>query len=147
VQSGKEHSKDEKKRGLAVIDNSKVLTIPRAQPPDELSDEEATEWRAFTNRMPADYFGREHYPMLVQLCRHIVAERCIAQLIDQERASPDINVSLYLKLLRAQKEETGIIGFCLRTMRLTHQSNVPANTSRTPPVTLNAPWIRQEEED
>ena len=58
-----------------AVDNSKVMEIPRAQPPEELTDEAASEWRAITNRMRSDHFGREYYPMLTQLCRHIVATR------------------------------------------------------------------------
>jgi hypothetical protein len=126
--------------GLSVVDKSTVLAIPRAQAPDELNDEEAAEWRAVTNRMPADYFGREHYPTLVQLCRHTIAARRIAQLIEQHLGGEEINPLVYIKLLRAQKEETTAIVLCERTMRLTHQSNVPANVSRTPPVTVDAPW-------
>jgi hypothetical protein len=130
----------ETKKGLTVVDNSKVLAIPRAEAPAELTDEEAEEWRAVTNRMPADYFGREHYACLVSRCRHVVNQRRIAQLIEQQISSEDINVSLYIKLLRAQKEETTAIIACDRTMRLTHQSNVPANVSRIPQVTIDAPW-------
>ena len=33
-------------QAVALVDNSKVMEIPRAQPPEELGDEEAVEWRA-----------------------------------------------------------------------------------------------------
>jgi hypothetical protein len=122
------------------VDNSKVLAIPRAEPPDELTPEEAEEWRSVTNRMPADYFGREHYACLTQRCRHVVNARRIAQLIDRHLGGEEISAATYIKLLRAQKEETTAIIACDRTMRLTHQSNVPANVSRIPQVTIDAPW-------
>jgi hypothetical protein len=128
------------KKQLSVVDNSKVLAIPRAEAPEELTDEEADEWRAVTNRMPADYFGKEHYACLVQRCRHVVNARRIAQLIEQMVGGDEIDAGSYVKLLRAQKEETTAIIACDRTMRLTHQSNVPANVSRIPQVTLDAPW-------
>jgi hypothetical protein len=130
----------ETKKGLTVVDNSKVLAIPRAEPPEELTAEEAEEWRSVTNRMPADYFGREHYACLSQRCRHVVAARRLGQLIEQHLSGEEINPLVYIKLLRAQKEETTAIIACDRTMRLTHQSNVPANVSRIPQVTIDAPW-------
>src|SRR5262245_7848882 len=133
------NEKAEKPQNLAIVDNSKILEIPRAKPPAELTDEEADEWRAYTNRMPADYFGREHYATLVQLCRHTVQARRIAQLIEQTAKEPDINISLYRDLLRSQEVETRSIVALLRTMRMTHQSNVPANVSRTPAITATAP--------
>ena len=129
------------KKQLAIVDNSKILSIPRAQPPAELTTEEATEWTALTNRMPADYFGREHYPTMIQLCRHTVAARRVAQLIEQHVNSAELAVPAYLQLLKAQELESRAITALLRTMRLTHQSNVPANTSRTPQITVEAPWL------
>jgi hypothetical protein len=132
--------KVEKNKGLTVVDNSRVLAIPRAEPPEELTAEEAEEWRSVTNRMPADYFGKEHYACLVQRCRHVVNARRIAQLIDRHLGGEEISAATYIKLLRAQKEETTAIIACDRTMRLTHQSNVPANVSRIPQVTIDAPW-------
>jgi hypothetical protein len=71
------------------------MAIPRVQPPEELAPEEAEEWRAVTNRMPSDYFGREHYAALVQKCRHVVAARRIAQLIEQQLARHATLITLH----------------------------------------------------
>lgn len=125
---------------LSLVDNSKILEIPRAKPPEELNDEEAQEWKAIVNRLPADYFGREHYATLVQLCRHTVAARRIAQLIEASIAADDLHVAGYLKLLRAQELESRAITALSRTMRLTHQANVPTNSARIEPVTVENPW-------
>jgi DNA primase len=120
---------------LAIVDNSRVLTMPRAKPPEELTDEEAEEWRGLTNRMPADYFGREHYSVLVQLCRHTIAARHLAETIKNTTELKD-----YLKLLTAQAQESRSIAVLARSLRLTHQANVRQELSRTPEIT-NAPWL------
>ena len=70
-------------QAIALVDR-KVMEIPRAQPPEELGDEESVE--CLTNRMPADYFGREHFPLMVQLCRHTVAARHIAEMVKNTTA-------------------------------------------------------------
>jgi hypothetical protein len=119
---------------LALVDNSSVLSIPRASPPEELTADEAAEWVAITNRMPADYFGREHYSTLVQLCRHIVAARHIAKLLTTET-----DMRIYLKLLAAQAAESKAIIALSRTMRMTHQANVRAERSNIP-VIEQKPW-------
>jgi hypothetical protein len=48
---------------LAVIGPSGIETVRRPEPPDELTDEQATEWRAIVNRLGADWFPRETHPM------------------------------------------------------------------------------------
>jgi hypothetical protein len=119
---------------LQIVDNSSVLAIPRAEPPQELSADEAIEWRAYTNRMPADYFGREHYPLLVQLCRHIVSCRHLDQLIGECSDSKE-----YMKLLSTRANETRTINMLLRSMRMTHQANVKAEMSSIP-IVERKPW-------
>jgi hypothetical protein len=128
--------KSAENRQISTVDNSKVLVMPRVKPPAELTSEQAREWTDLTNRMPADYFGAEHYPLMVQ--RHVVAARQIALLIEQESAQDDINVPVYLQLLKQQEIESRAVTALSRTMRLTHQSNIDPHTSRTPPVTVDA---------
>jgi hypothetical protein len=124
------------------LDNSKVVAIPRAQPPADLSPEQARVWVALTNRMPSDYFGAEHYPVMKQLCRHVSASDVIAQLIEQELAREEVHIPRLTTLYKQQEVESRAITALSRTMRLTHQSNIDAHTSRTPPVTVDAPWVK-----
>jgi len=42
---------------LTVVAPSGAEVMPRANPPDELTDEQAHEWRAVVNRLPADNKG------------------------------------------------------------------------------------------
>jgi hypothetical protein len=53
-----------------------VLGNERPAPPDELTEEEAEEWRAIASRMPHDWFTRENHPLLCEYCRHIVSRTC-----------------------------------------------------------------------
>jgi hypothetical protein len=66
---------------LTVIGSSGIETVQRPEPPAELSEEQAAEWQAMVNRLSADWFPRETWPLLVQYCRHVVSARRVAQLI------------------------------------------------------------------
>lgn len=72
----------------------------------ELTDEQKAEWRAIVNAHPADRFSREHLPMLAAHCRHVVAQRRIAQLIEAAEKAEEFDVSLYDRLLKMQERES-----------------------------------------
>jgi hypothetical protein len=44
---------------LTVIGPGGIETVKRPDPPGELTDEQATEWRAIVNRLGASWFPRE----------------------------------------------------------------------------------------
>jgi len=44
---------------LSVISGNGIEVISRPDAPVDLTDEQAAEWRAIVNRMPADWFTRE----------------------------------------------------------------------------------------
>ncbi len=49
-----------------------IQGIPeRPDAPDELTPEQAEEWRAVVDRMPVDWFRREIWPLLCAYCRHV----------------------------------------------------------------------------
>ena len=58
-----------------------VEVVRRPEPPTELTREQAAEWRAVVDRLPADWFARETHGLLVQYCRHVVAARRVAELV------------------------------------------------------------------
>ena len=68
---------------LSILTMPTLETIMRPDAPYDLTDEQADEWRAVVNRMPADWFPRETHGMLTQYCRHVVAARRVAQLVAQ----------------------------------------------------------------
>lgn len=108
---------------LAVISSGGgVTSLRRPDPPAELTDEEAVEWRAVVNRMAADWFPRETHGILAQYCRHVVAARRVAQLVHNAEAAPDFHVWSYDKLLKMQEREGRAISSLATRMRLSQQS-------------------------
>jgi hypothetical protein len=61
------------RKSAASLSIVQVLGNERPAPPDELTEEEAEEWRAIASRMPHDWWTRENYPLLAEYCRHIVS--------------------------------------------------------------------------
>jgi hypothetical protein len=66
------------RKSAASLSIVSVLGNERPAPPDELTREEAEEWRAIASRMPHDWFMREIHPLLAECCRHIVRVRDLA---------------------------------------------------------------------
>ena len=108
-----------------------VEIVQRPGAPDELTDEEAREWEAIVARMPGDWFSRETWPLLVQLCRHTVAARRVAQLVHQEEQSDDFNLAYWDRLLRAQERQSALLMSLATKMRLTQQSRYGPRAAAT----------------
>ena len=107
--------------GDVVLVQSDTDLVPRPEPPVELGAEEADEWRAICNVVPADYFPAATHKIVVQYCRHVVVARHLAELIAKcGRAKRAFPLAQYLQLIREQRRETAAIYVCLRSMRLTH---------------------------
>jgi hypothetical protein len=125
-----------------LLNDKKIVELPDA--PYDLSVEAADEWRAIVAAMPPNYFARTHYPVLSQLCRHIVASRRIALLIEavsKPKTGKSFNTALYNDLLARQSQETTTIVRLARTMRINHVSIYQANnTGKLSPT----PWHRDD---
>lgn len=113
--------------------------VERADPPDELSDEQAIVWRAVIDDKPADWFDAAALPILAQYCRHVVASRRVAALIEDATARDAIDIGELEVLLRMQDKETKAIATSATKLRLTPQalSNHRGNKSRAP---VARPW-------
>jgi len=100
-----------------------VSAVRRPDAPDELNDEQAAEWFAVVDRLPADWFRREHWPLLTAYCRHVVTHRRLEELIRREEASKrSFQLDKYDRLLKMRERESRAI-CCLATkMRLTQSS-------------------------
>ena len=118
--------------------------IPRPEAPDDLTDEQSEEWHAIVNTMPADHFMRGNFPLLSQLCRHIVASRRIAQLIEQAANEKVLDLKELCTLLQLQAAESATIIRLSRSMRLTQQSIMRAETTRHPTAQWMRPWDHVE---
>ena len=116
------------KRSAASLSVVSVLNEARPAPPNELTEEEATEWREIAARLPHDWFVRENYPLLMEYCRHIIRARDLAGDIVKFKRFPDEVrettewVEHYDRLLRmADRERAAIVNLATK-MRLTQQS-------------------------
>ena len=125
------------KRGRVSIEElmtprNPLETIQRPDAPYELGDAEADEWRIIVNSMPADHFMPANYGLLMQLCRHKVAAKTVDQLIVACRKRKKLDVGEYAALLKIQRAESETINRLLRSMRLTQQSVMRAETTKHP---------------
>lgn len=123
---------------LAVVSSNPIAAVNRPSPPSELTPEQADEWVAIVNRLPADWFPRETHPILVSYVRHVVAARHIAQLIAKLERSKAVEIDDYDKLLKLQERETRAITACARSMRLTQQSTYLPTKQK--PDAIDNPW-------
>lgn len=130
---------------LMVPENS-LEVVQRPDAPYELNDEESDEWRGIIRSMPADHFTRGNYPLLAQLCRHIVAARRISQLISKCMKEKPFQQRLYASLLVLQTSESAAIMRLSRSMRLTQQSTKKAESVRLKPTMDGVPWDREDED-
>jgi hypothetical protein len=105
---------------------------PRPVAPSELVDEESAEWEKIVARMPSKWFTKETHPLLIQLSRHIIAARRLAQLIHQAaHGDEDFHAEHYMRLLRALTGQTAIIASVSTKLRITPQSSYDAKVAGT----------------
>lgn len=120
------------------------VVINRPEPPYTLTDAEADVWRMITNAMPADHFSPSHFPLLVQLCRHVVSSDRVKLLIEQFCKKKQIDCSRLQTLLSMQTSETSAIVRLMRSLRLSPQAIYRAESPKLRPITQGelAPWHR-----
>lgn len=124
---------------LAIVSKESLIeAIPRPDAPYDLTDEQADEWRAVTNRLPADWFPRETWPLLSQYCRHVVNARRVSQLVGQAEQRKKLDIGEYDKLLAMQEREGRAICALARAMRLTQQTSY--DKSKKKPLQVRKPW-------
>jgi hypothetical protein len=56
------------RKSAAALSVVSMIGNERPAPPDELTEDEAAEWRAIAGPMPPDWFTRENYPLLEYPC-------------------------------------------------------------------------------
>ena len=127
--------------------------VPRPASPRDLTHEQAVEWRAIVNGMPADWFQRETHGLLSQYCRHVVAARRISEMImgfetelartvEQDGASK-LAITLAAaetldRLLKMQEREGRAMSSLATRMRLTQQTSYDKTKPR--PIATKPPW-------
>jgi len=130
---------------LTVIGPRGVETIRRPEPPEELNDEQSSEWRAIVNRLAADWFPRETHCLLVQLCRHIVECRHIAAMIHEMKIGPaeSFRIGDYRALLKMQAVESSEIASLTTKLRISHQATKRQERT-TKPTMHKRPWMTDD---
>ena len=138
-----------KERGRKSAAELTVVTLGprRPDPPEELTVEQAEEWRAIVGRMPADWFSREHYPLLAALCFHVCRSRMLAGLIDTfptEWLAEEGGLQRLDKLLAMAERETRCMTALSRAMRLTQRSRIGPEVAATKAAQPGGvrPWDR-----
>lgn len=112
----------------------------RPEPPVELSERQAAEWRAVVDRMPAGWFERETHALLAQYRRHVERAEIFANQLQAVDAIPNPpgeqalaaivqRVELYDKLAKMVEREGRAASSLATRLRLTQQSRVDPKTA------------------
>jgi len=123
---------------LEVVNQANIARLARPEPPSELTDEQAAEWLAVVERLPADWFQRETHGMLAQYCRHVVDARRVAQLIESACGSDEFDVNEYDRLLKMQEREGRALSSLATRMRMTQQATYDEKKKK--PIRGAKPW-------
>jgi hypothetical protein len=121
-----------------VIKRMNISAVNRPEPPAHLTDDQAAEWRAVVDRLPAEWFPSETHALLAQFCRHVTSARHIAGLIEKLAQSDEFSLILFDRLLRMQEREGRAMSSLATRMRISQQSRF-SHRKRTGPR-IPAPW-------
>jgi len=107
-----------------MLEETGLAVDPRPDAPYELDDAEADQWRRIVNCMPPDHFIPANYPVLAQLCRHIIESHKISTAIKAySKRKQGFNIREYGELTKQQDACSLAIGRLSRSLRLTQQAN------------------------
>ena len=139
----------ESQASLSVVGS--VSTLTRVAPPSGLTPQQRRLWLAIVNSKPAEWFGDEHVPQLVQYVRHLATEEMLAQKIeafDPDWMDDEEGMRRMKTLVDMRAKEAQTTNMLARSMRLTHQSVYPAakaNTLANKGGGRRKPWQQQNE--
>lgn len=124
---------------LSVISN---VVDQRSPPPEELTAEQAQEWRAVVGTMPADWFTRETHGLLATYCRHVVTSRHLSKTIDEfdpEWLKTASGTETFDKLTKMREREGRALSSLATRMRLSHAQRYRVE-KRVKTVPPERPW-------
>ena len=150
-----------------------VVPGTRQPPPPELNEAESATWRTIVERLPADWFTAENYPLLKELCRHIGHADALSIDIENARRELAILASSgvcfedaaeeiarrkairaatadYHAVLRLHAYQTERIGNLATKLRLSQQARLAPAVSRAKADTVPAgpkPWMNWDQLD
>ena len=124
---------------LSVVGVGGVEIERRPPPPSELTHEQAVEWRAVVNRLPATWFPAETHGMLAAYCRHVVAARRVAELVKAVEADEEFDIAAYDRALKMQEREGRAISSLATRMRMSQHSTYSDRKTK-PNAVGKKPW-------
>lgn len=133
---------------VAALGYNPIESVRRLPPPADLTPEQAAEWIALVDTMPADHFMRANQGLLEQYCRHMILARRLAvrlewyeqalernrgklnRMADEEGSDAYKDLSrlvlaqdrTLLDMQKSQRDESHAIQVLLRSMRLSQQA-------------------------
>ena len=128
-----------RKQNLAVVQDAPISAQDRPEPPADLTPEQRLEWISVVNALRADWFPVETQALLAQRCKHVVAARHVAELINRHEKSEQIDVNEYDRLLKMQERESRIIASLDTKLRITTQSTRHSETTKGKGK-VKSPW-------
>lgn len=99
--------------------------VSRVPPPAELTDAQRGLWLETVNSKPAEWFGPEHIPLLLEYVRHVATADMLTQQIeafDPKWLDDDDGLKRLKTLTAMRAREAQCINTFARSMRLTHQA-------------------------
>jgi len=97
--------------------------IVRPDPPAELTEEQAKEWREVVDALPANWFPRETHVLLINLCRLTCRQRLLDSTINEMEKDPEVRkTQAYRDMIKEDREILKMIGQVSSKMRLTQLS-------------------------
>lgn len=123
---------------LTVVKPGDIVSVHRPLPPEDLNPEQAIEWQAIVDRMPADWFPRETHGLLAQYCRHVTASKLIASLIEGVISKETLDIKKYDRLLRMQEREGRAISSLATRMRISQHSQYDKKKGKG--TSAKRPW-------
>ena len=130
---------------LSVVGTS-ASVIVRLAPPHDLEASQRAIWLTTVNSKPADWFGPEHAPILIEYVRHVATAAVLSKQIedfDPAWLIDDDGLKRYDKLTGMRAREAGVINTLARSMRLTQQAVIRADaagTSKARRSGASKPW-------
>ena len=124
AQSGRESA-----ASLAVV---RQLPTGRPPPPAELTEGQATEWRAVVGAMPVDWFKRKSHATLANYCRHVCRSQWLAGQADvygDKILKGEGGVATLDRLLGMIEREDRASLAHARSLRITHQARYDARAA------------------
>lgn len=118
---------------LSLVPGS-LARVSRLRMPAELTEAQKETWLAAVNGKPADWFGDEHVPILLEYVRHVSTAAILTQQIDAfepEWLKDDDGLRRFDRLTAMRAREAGVINTLARSMRITHQALYRGETAAT----------------